>query len=72
MPEIARYLTEAQVSERLALSQRSLQRMRTLGTGPSFTRIGVRRVAYAESGVIAWAASRTFGSCAAETAGLAS
>ena len=69
---LSQYLTEAQTSERLGLSQRSLQRLRCNGGGPAYTRIGARRVAYLEAGVSAWAASRTFASNAAELASTAS
>ena len=62
------FLTEADVSDRLKVPSRTLQRWRGTGDGPPFVRLGPRRVAYRLSDVERWAASRTFASRAAELA----
>jgi predicted DNA-binding transcriptional regulator AlpA len=64
-----RYLGEADTARLLGVSRRTLQRYRVTGDGPAFVRLGVRRVAYPEAGVIAWAEARTFQHRAAEMAG---
>ncbi len=62
------YLREAAAAERIGVRPRSLQRWRQLGTGPAFTRIGPRLIAYREADLDAWAARRVFASRAAELA----
>lgn len=56
------YLTQRQICERLHLSARSLERMRTDGTGPAFVRAtpGNKRgrILYRETDVEAWLATR--------------
>lgn len=68
-PETKRYLDEAATAQLLGISRRTLQRYRITGDGPAFVRLGVRRVAYAEGDVIAWAEARTYQHRAAEMAG---
>jgi hypothetical protein len=66
------YLTEAEFSARFKIPQRTLQRWRSSGDGPPFTRIGPRQIRYGIAGAEAWAAARTFPHRAAELAGHAS
>jgi predicted DNA-binding transcriptional regulator AlpA len=54
------YLTEDEVSSRYHASPRTLQRWRVTGDGPSWVRLGQRKVAYRLSDCEAWAAARTF------------
>ncbi len=61
-------LDENQVSERLKVSARALQRWRALGVGPAFVRIGPRFVRYESSDVDAFVASGRAGSLAEERA----
>lgn len=63
------YLTEFQVSERLQVTTRTLQRWRHTGGGPAYTRIGMRKIAYRVRDVEAWEASHRFAHVAAEMAG---
>jgi hypothetical protein len=63
------YLTEAEFSARFKIPQRTLQRWRSSGDGPPFTRIGPRQVRYRIDAAEAWAAARTFTHRAAELAG---
>jgi hypothetical protein len=62
------YLDERAAARLLNLSRRTLQRMRTEGGGPPFVRASARRVLYAATDIEAWAAARTYQSCAAEFA----
>lgn len=62
------YLREADAAERLGVKPRSLQRWRQLGTGPAFTRMGARLIAYRATDLDTWAASRVFPTRAAELA----
>lgn len=56
-------ITTTELSVRLHISIRSLERMRADGSGPPWTRVSAGsqrgRVAYPESGVREWIASRT-------------
>ena len=54
------YLTEAMFCERFHLTPRTAQRWRTIGEGPSFVRLGPRRIVYRLSDVENWAAANTF------------
>ncbi len=69
--ETKRYLDEAATARLLSVSKRTLQRWRLTGEGPAWCRLGVRRVAYPEAGVTAWAEARTYQHRAAEMAGKA-
>jgi len=51
------YLTPKQAGEFLALSPRTLEKMRTIGGGPAFHKFG-RRISYARSDLIQWAQGR--------------
>lgn len=51
-------LTAAELADHLRTSRRSLQRMRSAGTGPAFTRAGPRRVLYASRDIEAWEAAQ--------------
>lgn len=51
------YMTEREVVERTTLSQRTLQRYRSAGGGPTWSRLG-RRVVYRWADVEAWIRSR--------------
>lgn len=62
------YLKEAAAAERLGVRPRSLQRWRQLGTGPAFTRMGPRLIAYRESDLDSWTSGRVFATRAAELA----
>ena len=52
------FLTEAEVSEWLGLSQPTLSRHRRNGTGPAFVRLSMRRIGYRRSAVEAWLSER--------------
>lgn len=54
-----KYLTQAETADSLRLSERTLERMRVEGTGPTFVKAG-RRVLYRQSDIHDWAAQRTF------------
>ena len=63
------YLTEDEVAVRYRRSKRTLQRWRLTGIGgPPFVRMGLRCIAYRLSECEAWAAGRTYKSCADEMA----
>jgi predicted DNA-binding transcriptional regulator AlpA len=50
-----RLLTEAEAADRLSLSVRTLQRMRTNDTGPAYSRVGPRAaIRYRESDLAAY------------------
>jgi predicted DNA-binding transcriptional regulator AlpA len=66
MPD--RILSADDVSQRLKVSLRSLERWRITGDGPPFVRIGLRRIGYPESACEAWVARRTYDHRAAELA----
>ena len=66
MPE--NILFPPDVVRRYGLSLKTLERMRTTGGGPAFVRLGTRRIAYLESELDAWLASRSFPNRAAEMA----
>lgn len=55
------YLTPQQAGEFLALSYRTLEKMRTIGGGPPFHKFG-RRVSYSRADLREWAKSRKFDS----------
>jgi len=52
-------LTEKQATEELGLSARTLQAMRTAGTGPAFIRLSERRIGYSREALQAWIAARS-------------
>lgn len=62
------YLTQNEAADYLRISPRTLERHRSTGTGPRFSRLG-RRVVYAVSELDAFAASRTYASTAEADAG---
>jgi hypothetical protein len=62
------YHDEAGTARKLRVSRRTLQRWRTMGCGPPFTRVGPRRIIYDDEGIEAYAAERTHTSRAAELA----
>ncbi len=62
------FITPAQLAVRIAVCERTLLRWRTEGLGPSFTRLGPRRIAYSADEVDRWLAARTHESRAAEAA----
>jgi excisionase family DNA binding protein len=47
-------LTPAETAKLLRISQDQLQKLRSAGTGPAYSRIGHRTVRYERSNVIAW------------------
>ena len=61
-------LTEKEVAARLKVSARTLQRWRYEGGGPSYIRLGDRRLGYPEDSLRQFSAARTFSSRAAELA----
>lgn len=63
-----RFFDEDEAAARLALSARTMQRMRREGWGPEYVRVGLRKIAYSESALKAYAVSRTHKSRAAELA----
>jgi predicted DNA-binding transcriptional regulator AlpA len=60
-------LTQRQCAEMLALSERTLERLRVTGAGPKFLRIR-HSVRYRPADVEAWLASRIVGSTSEEKA----
>lgn len=60
------FLTDAQLCELLHVDARTTLRWRTDGGGPSFVRVGPRRLLYRRAEVEAWLAARTFRQRAAE------
>ena len=66
MPE--NILFPPDVVRRYGLSLKTLERMRVAGGGPAFVRLGTRRIAYLESEMDRWLASRSFPNRAAEMA----
>ena len=54
------YLREGEAAKRLGVSPRCLQHWRKIGTGPAWVRMGERRIAYRETDLDAWVASRVF------------
>jgi predicted DNA-binding transcriptional regulator AlpA len=60
-------LTQRQCAEALALSERTLERLRVAGAGPKFLRIR-HSVRYRPEDVQTWAASRVVGSTSEEPA----
>jgi len=49
-----KFLTTAEVSRRLGISVSSLERMRRVGEGPPFVRIGSRRIMYNANTLAGW------------------
>ena len=60
-------LTQRQASEMLALSERTIERLRVSGLGPKFIRCGGRSIRYRQADLEAWIASRVVGSTSEET-----
>jgi predicted DNA-binding transcriptional regulator AlpA len=54
------YLTEDEFAGRYHLGRRTVQRWRQTGEGPSWVRLGRRRILYRLSDVEAWTRSRTY------------
>jgi len=54
------YVAEDTVAQMVGVSVRTVQRWRSTGDGPKFTRVGLRRVVYNPEEVRIWAKSRTF------------
>lgn len=63
-----RYIGEREFCARFGVRPRTAQRWRAEGTGPAWSRLGPRRVAYDLAACEAWAASNTFRSRADELA----
>ncbi len=59
-------LSEQDAADYTDLSQRTLQRYRVEGGGPTFTRLGARRIGYMKADLDAWLNARKFPSRAAE------
>ena len=57
------YLTNSEAAEFLKLSPRTLEKLRVLGTGPSFRKFG-RRVVYDMADLVSWSNERVFDSTA--------
>ena len=60
--------TENEAADILKVSTRTLQRWRREGQGPSYTRLGVRRLGYSDEELQAWTRRNAFPSRAAELA----
>lgn len=58
--------TEHEAADILNISVRTLQRWRQEGQGPSYTRLGVRRLGYRDEDLQSWAGRNVFTSRAAE------
>ena len=63
-----RFFDEDEAAKRLAVSARTMQRMRAEGWGPEYVRVGLRKIAYSETALNTYAAGRTHKSRAAELA----
>ena len=61
------FLSDQQLADMLGVTTRTTLRWRRDGAGPKYVRAGLRRVLYRRVDVLAWAASRTFATLAAET-----
>lgn len=61
-------MNEQEAASFLGLSPRTLQRFRVTGSGPMYRRLGLRRVAYLRSDLLAFSAERRFASTSAEDA----
>jgi predicted DNA-binding transcriptional regulator AlpA len=61
------FLSDQQLADMLGVTTRTTLRWRRDGAGPKYVRAGLRRVLYRRADVLAWAASRTFPTLAAET-----
>ena len=62
------YFSPRDAAAHLGLSESTLERKRTDGTGPNFVRLSARRVGYRLADIEAWATSNTFAHRAAEYA----
>lgn len=60
---------EVAAAQMLGVSPRTMQRMRSEGWGPPYTRVGKRLIGYSESALRDYAKTRTFASHAAELSG---
>jgi excisionase family DNA binding protein len=58
---LERLLTQAEASELLRLSERTLERQRVAGTGARFVRLG-KSIRYRERDLVAWVEARVVGS----------
>jgi excisionase family DNA binding protein len=67
---LASYLTQSEAAIHLRLSERTLERWRVEGGGPTFRRFG-RRVVYSKVDLEAWAESRCFESTSQRSGRLA-
>ena len=61
---MVRLLTQSDAAKLLRLSERTLERLRLTGGGPSFVKCG-RSVRYRECDLEAWIAARVIGSTSA-------
>jgi predicted DNA-binding transcriptional regulator AlpA len=59
-------LTQRHAASVLALSTRTLERLRCTGEGPKFVRLSRGRIAYREEDLAAWLASRVVSSTSEE------
>ena len=66
--DTAHYLSELDFCERYHVRPRTAQRWRVSGDGPSWCRLGPRKIAYRLADCEAWAARRTFAHRADELA----
>ena len=66
MTEPDGYVSDAAAAAYLGMCARSLQKLRSTGGGPAYTRIGMRRIAYSVAELDRWKASKTFNSRAHE------
>ncbi len=65
-PDDGEFLSDQQLADMLRVTTRTTLRWRRDGAGPNYIRAGLRRVLYRRTAVLAWAASRTFPTLAAE------
>ena len=61
-------LSEKQAATMMGISERTLQRLRESGNGPSYVRMSARRIGYMETELERWLEQRTFSHMAAELA----
>jgi hypothetical protein len=65
--EAGEFLSDQQLADMLGVTTRTTLRWRRDGVGPMYIRAGLRHVLYRRADVLAWAASRTYSTLAAET-----
>ena len=61
-PDPNTFLSDTSAAELLNLSRSYLRKLRLVGGGPRFSRLGERAIRYRRADLLAWAASKSVGS----------